>query len=794
MKRDSDSPADRGQPTYIGAALPRANARRLLHGRGRYLDDIKMQRMAHAVFHRSPYAHARILGIDASAAAKAPGVLRVLTGADVARICTPYVGVLAHIKGMQSAPQQPLAVECARWEGEPVVGVIAETRAQAEDAVQLVEVDWEPLPAVTDPESALDARTPVIHPALGSNLCFERCVDTGGVDDVFARAHRVVECTFSMARHTAVSLEPRGIVADYDAAEPQLTVWHSTQVPHQVQWVLARHFSIPEPRVRVVVPDVGGSFGLKIHTYGDELATVAAAILLGRPVKFVADRMESFVADFHARGHRVTAQMAVSSGGDILAIKADDLYGIGPYSGYPRGAANEGIQVANLIGAPYRQRVYRGRTRAVFQNKAMYGQYRAVGHPIATLVTEGLVEQAARALGLDPVEFRRRNFIAENAYPYTLPSGVVFERLSQHEALDKILAMMNYPALREEQERLRRENVYRGIGLATFIENSNSSAATYGPGGVSIASQDGCTVKLTATGGLTVASSSNEIGQGACTAIAQIVATAVGTAPERIKVVMGDTDATPYGGGNTGSRGTGIAGEAAFQAGKALRANVLGFVARLIESEASLLDIRGGNVVDAASGVVRLSLEDVARTAYFRPDQVPRDFQPELAVTRSYAQKTYAGTFTNGIQGSYLEIDADTGFVRLLQHWVVDDCGTVVNPLLVDEQIRGAVVQGIGEALYEQCLYSPEGQLLNGSLMDYIVPMAAEMPDIEVGHTCTPTLTSELGAKGAGEAGAAGAAAAIMNALNDALCPLDARLYDMPFTPERVLRALGRIQ
>jgi len=794
VNRDTGPSVGHKGTTYIGAAVPRPNAKRLLHGRGKYVDDIRVPRVAHAVFYRSPHAHARILSIDTSEAEKSPGILRVITGVDVAQLCTPYVGVLAHIKGMQSAPQLPLAVDRARWQGEPVVGVIAETRAQAEDAAQLINVDWEPLPAVTDPESALDSGTQVIHPLLGSNLCFERSVDAGKVDDAFARAHRVVECTFSMARHTAVSLEPRSILAEYDPSEQQLTIWHSTQVPHQMQWVLARHFNIPEPRVRVVVPDVGGSFGLKIHTYGDELATVAAAILLCRPVKFVADRMESFVSDFHAREHRVKAKMAVSKDGDILAIEADDLYGIGPYSGHPRGAANEGIQVANLVGAPYRQRAYRGRSRAVFQNKAMYGQYRAVGHPIATIATEGLADKAARSLGLDPVEFRRRNYIPANAYPYTLPSGVMFERLSQHESLEKILAMMDYPALRDEQTRLRRQNIYRGIGLATFIENSNASSATYGPGGVSIASQDGCTVKLTATGGLTVASSSNEIGQGAYAAIAQIAATAVGTTLNKVKVIMGDTDATPYGGGNTGSRGTGIAGEAAFQAGKALRANVLGFVARLIESEASLLDIRDGNVVDSASGMTHMTLEDVARTAYFRPDQVPKDYQPELIVTRSYAQKTYTGTFTNGIQGSYLEIDVNTGFVRLFRHWVVDDCGTIVNPMLVDEQIRGAVVQGIGEALYEQCIYSPEGQLMNGSLMDYIVPMAAEMPDVEVGHTCTPTLTSELGAKGAGEAGAAGAAAAIMNALNDALYPLDAQLYSMPFTPERILRALGKVK
>ena len=779
---------------YIGAALPRANAKRLIAGRGQYVDDLRLARMVHAAFLRSPYAHARIVSINGAEAAKAPGVVRIIAGAEVAGMCEPYVGVLTHVKGMRSAPQRPLAVERACWQGEPVVAVVAETRAQAEDASQQVEIEWKELPTVTNPESALDPATPLIHPELGSNLCFERTVDTGGTDEAFARADQVIEATVTTGRHTAVTLEPRAILVDFNAADGQLTVWHSTQVPYMMQWLLARHFRLDETRVRVIAPDVGGGFGLKIHTYGDELATVAAAMLLGRPVKFVADRLESFTADFHARGHRVKLRMALAKSGDILGVEVDDLYGIGPYSGYPRGSANEGIQVSNLVAAGYRRGAYRSRARAVFQNKAMYGQYRAVGHPVACMAGELLMDMGADALGIDPAEFRRRNYVPDDAYPYQAGPGLVFERLSQHEALEKLLAMMDYPKLRAEQAALRKHGVCRGIGFASFVENSNPSAATYGQGGVSISSQDACTIKLTATGGITVASSTNEIGQGAYAVVAQIAATQLGVPIERVKVVLGDTEVTPYGGGNWGSRGAGIAGEAVFQAGKALRHNILTFVARVGETEASLLDIRSGNVVEAESGTVVMTLEQVARTAYFRTDQVPQDFQPELTVTRSYAQKTYTGAYTNGIQASWLEVDVDTGFVRPLRHWVVDDCGTMVNPLLVDEQIRGAVVQGIGAALFEQCVYSPEGQLMNGSLIDYLVPMAGEMPDIAVGHTCTPTKTSELGAKGAGEAGTAGASAAVLNAVNDALKPLGARVSDIPITPERILRALGKIK
>ncbi|MEO7726024.1 MAG: molybdopterin cofactor-binding domain-containing protein, partial [Burkholderiales bacterium] len=679
------------------------------------------------------------------------------------------------------------------WAGEAVVAVAAETRAQAEDAAQLVNIEWEELPAVTDSETALDRGTPVIHPELGDNLAYRREVDTGGVDEAFINAYKVAAATFHTSRHTAVTLEPRSILADFNPAERQLTVYHSTQVPYMMQWILAKHFELPEVNVRVIAPDVGGGFGAKIHIYGDEMTAVAVSIMLGRPVKFVADRMESFVTDFHARGHSVKARMAVSKAGDILGIEIDDLYGIGPYSGYPRGSANEAKQVINLVGGPYKNRTYRGRTRVVFQNKNMYGQYRAVGHPIACAVTEGLVDFAADAIGMDPAEFRRRNYIPADAYPYTLVTGPVFEKLSQHEAHDKLLNLMNYSALRADQAELRKRGCYRGIGLAAFVEMSNPSAATYGQGGASIAAQDGCTIKLTATGGIICAASINEIGQGAATIVAQIAASAVGVTLDKVKVVIGDTDVTPYGGGNWGSRGTGIGGEAVLQAGNALRQNILTFVARLTQTEASLLDIRHGKVVDAATGAERMTLEEVARTAYFRCDKVPKDFSPELVVTRHYAQKTYDGICTNGIQGCYLEVDVDTGFVNLLRHWVVDDCGTVINPLLVDEQIRGGVVQGFGAALFEECIYSPEGQLSNGSLIDYLVPMAREMPDIEVGHVSTPTATSELGAKGAGEAGTAGSPAAVMNAINDALKPFGARVTAQPFTPERILRALGQV-
>lgn len=776
----------------IGDAVPRRELRRLLEGKGCYVDDISLPRMAHVVFVRSPYAHANIKRIDTRQATAAPGVLRVATGLEIAELCRPYLGTISHLAGMQSMPQLPLATERARWNGEPVVAVVADTRALAEDAAALVEIDWEELPAVVDEETALDADTPLIHPELGSNLCWERVVPNDQIDAVFERADKVVEAIFVTSRHTHVTLEPRSILAQFNASDSQLTVWHSTQVPHMMHWILAHHFSLSEADVRVIAPDVGGSFGLKIHVYGDEMATVALSMMLGRPVKFVADRLESFMSDFHARGHRVKARMAVSSSGSILAIDMDDLQSLGPFASYPRGGVNEGRQVINLVGAAYGVDCYRGRTRVVFQNKSMYGQYRSVGHPIACLVTEGLVDRAAAAINMDPAEFRRKNYIPADAYPRKLVTGPVLEQLSQHEALDTLLKLMDYETLRAEQADLRGKGVLRGIGLASFLEMSNPSSATYGRGGVSIASQDACTMRLLPTGAVFCTASINEIGQGAATVCAQIAATELGVAMNCVRVNLGDTDVAPYGGGNWGSRGTGIGGEAVLQTARALKANILGFAACLLGCERKMLDIRDGHVCDMESGSRRLSLQDLAGIGYFNTEKIPDGFTPELTVSRSYAQRTYDGICTNGIQASYVEVDPETGYVKLLGHWVVEDCGTVINPLLVDEQLRGGVVQGIGAALYEQCMYGPEGQLLNASLVDYHVPLAAEMPDIKVAHTCTPTATSQLGAKGAGEAGVAGASGAVLNAINDALRPMGVMLASIPVTPERILSELHK--
>ncbi|MGE9008639.1 xanthine dehydrogenase family protein molybdopterin-binding subunit [Leptospira interrogans] len=779
--------------SYIGRSVPRPNAKRLLAGRGRYVTDIVLPRMLHVAYVRSPYAHARIVSIDAQAAREMPGVKLVATGKDLARLCTPWVGTMEHFKGMKSPPQLPLPVDKVVWSGQAVVAVVADTRALAEDAAEAVHIEFEELPAVVDIDAARAPGSPVISPELGSNLCFHGKIDTGGVDDVFANAAHIVEEEFHFGRHTAVTMEPRAIIADYDASEQQLTVHHATQTPYQFQDIYSRHYGIPESRVRVIAPDIGGSFGMKLHMYHEDMAVVGLSIMLGRPVKYVADRIESFVSDIHARDHRVRARMAADADGEILAMDVEDVTAIGAFSAYPRTSVVEGNQVYRLMGAPYTFRNYRADLQVVFQNKVQMSQYRAVGHPIACTVTERLVDMIAAKTARDVFEIRSGNLIPDDAYPCTSPTGYQFEALSHHACLAKLRQTMDYDRLRAEQAELRTKNIHRGIGIATFVEITNPGPAFYGVGGARISSQDGAIIKITPSGDVRCLISVTELGQGTETIIGQIVAEHLGVDRNRIKVITGDTETTPHGGATYACRGAGIGGETALQAARKLKANVLSVAGAILQEAPGNLDLQNGWIVETTTRRQRVELSEIARIVYFRSDTLPPGTQAQLSVAHHYAPQGYPFAFTNGVQGCHLELDVETGLVSILKVWVVEDCGRIINPLLVDEQIRGGVVQGLGAAFFEECAYGDNGQLTNGSLADYLVPMAVEMPDIEIGHVETPTLDTQLGAKGVGEAGTAAASAAALNAINDAMAPFGGSIAQLPMTPARILKALGRI-
>src|SRR5213594_2937610 len=773
---------------HVGAPLKRPDDPRLLTGRGRYVDDITLPRMVHVAFVRSPHAHAAITRIDVSAAAESPGVVGVLTGVEAARLCKPYRGILQHYRGMKTGAMTPLAVERVRCVGEPVVAVAAETAAAAHDAAARVSIDYTPLPAVLDPDAATAPGAPVIHPELGDNVIYETSLRGGEPDAAFATAARVWRRRFTTGRHTGVPMEPRGLVADFEPATRALTVWISTQVPHMMQAVLAGLFGLMEHRVRVVAPDVGGSFGIKIHVYQDDLAAVALAIVLGRPVKFVATRRESFVSDIQAREQTIDVEVAAGDDGVVTSMRARITAAVGPYSAYPRSSVVEGGQVLRLLPGPYRVRHYDGALRVVAQNKVVTSQYRAVGHPIAAAVTETMVELVARDLGLDPAEMRRRNLVRPEELPYTSATGNVYDSGSYHAALARLLEVAAYDRLRREQAAARGDGRHLGIGLACFVELTGPGAQFYGVGGAPISGQEGTTVRLEPGGAVTALVGVTNQGQGTHTALSQIIADELDVPLDQIAVLSGDTAVVPYGGGTWASRGMPIGGSATMLAARALGEKIRAIAAGLLEAHAGDIELRQGRAEVRGSPGRFVSFGDLARTAHFRSNEL-RGLEPSLEATVHYTNPA-AWTFTNGAHLAVVQVDVDTGKVRVLRYVAVDDCGRIVNPALVEGQIAGGIAQGLGGALAEHCVYDEAGQLLTATLMDYAVPTCADVPPIETHHLETPAPGIAGGIKGAGEAGATGAPAAILNAVNDALAPLGVMLTDQPITPERVMQAL----
>lgn len=777
-----------GKTSPIGASLPRPKARQLAAGRGRFLDDLRIPGVLHAAFFRSPYPHARLLRLDLEAARASPGVTAVYCAGDIAKVMSGWTARMPSLASHRSVTQGPLVAERALWQGQPVAIVIAEDVALAEDAAASIAADWEPLPALSGAERALGAESPLLHPELDSNVLFEHRLHR---PLEHRTAGRVIRRRIRFGRHTGVSLETRGLIAEFDTASGQLTVHASTQVPHQMRAVLAHHLAIAEHQVRVIVPDVGGGFGVKLHCYDDEMAAVAAARLLGRPVKFVCDRLDAFASDIHARAHTVDAAVTVADDGTLLAFSVDDQVEGGGVSVYPRTSALEAVHAVTGVAAPYRMLDYEARARIAFQNKPPVGSYRGVGQPIACAVTELMVDAAARACGLDPIAIRRHNFRSQTRDGPRTPGGLEPRaELSFDACLDQLLQMMDYDGLRQRQRAMRESGRWLGIGLAAFIEQSAPNSMAYGANAIPISAGDGCSLRLEPGGTITCITSAQFQGQGLEMGISQLVAHGVGLDVEAVRIVHGDTAITPVGGGTWASRGITIAGEAALKAVVLLRTQILRAASALLEAAESDLELTEGSVriigTDRSIGLDAIGFA-LHHQAHRFSGRVP-----EPMVTAHF-QPTEAYQIANGVQASLVEVDRDTGLVRLLGHWVVDDCGRLINPLLVDEQLRGGVVQGIGAALFEECRYDDEAQLLSATLADYLVPMAAEMPDIAIGHIESEVTGSLLGGKGVGEASIVGAAAAVVNAINDALAPAGVEIFELPVTPQRLLRAMGSV-
>ena len=783
---------DGGAGPWIGRRMPRAETRRLLAGRGRYVDDVAARGELHAAFLRSPYPHASFAFTDLAAASEAPGVAAVLTASDLRGVCRGWTCPTAAFPGLVSPEQLPLSDGRAAYQGEPVALVLADTRAQAEDALELIGVDWSALPAVTVLNEALLPGAAAVHPGLATNLAWR--TELGGeVDTAFASAALVVEASLDFARTTGVTLEPRGLLASWDPAMQALELRISHQMPHQLQIHLADLLGTALSRVRVVCGDVGGGFGVKMHVYQDEMAACAAAKLLGRPVRFIADRMESLMADIHAREHSIRGRMAVDVAGHITAFDVEDLQGLGAYSVFPRSSTREAMSALQAVGAPYRFDHFRAQLRCALQNKVPTGQLRAVGHPIGCAITERLVDLAARARGENPLAFRRRNLLAVEAQPWVSPAGGRLFGLSHHECMDRLEALMDLPSVQAEIAEGRRAGRCLGLGFASLVEFTAPNSRSYGPSGVPVAAVDTVVVTLELSGEVSVRASVSEIGQGIRQSLAQVVADAVGVAADRVSVSTGDTGTVPHGGGAWASRGAAIGGEAAWRAGAALHEEVLATAASLLQATPDALAIRDGRVVDRNTGTDRIGLAELARIATLQGYLLPDGTQPQFSVTHTYRRELDVSLPNNGIQAALVEIDRDTGLVRPLRHWVVFDCGRVLNPLLVEEQVRGGVVMGLGEALLEGCSYDDAGQFTGGTLTDYLIPTATDAPDIHVALVQTPYAGSTVGAKGAGEAGTCAAPAATLNAVNDALAEHDAAVFAFPITPLAILRALGRV-
>ena len=779
--------------SYIGRSLPRENAKKHLDGGGQFVDDLTLPRMVHVAFLRSPFAHAEIKSINTNDAKKSDGVVDIFTAKEIDEVCKPWIGTLGHLGEMRSPEQTPLAKKIARWQGEPVAVVIADSRAQAEDALELIEVDWAEKEAQVDMETALDSNAVVIHPELGNNLFWTRTVNQGDVEKAFKEADAVVETTLDFARHTGVTLESRGIVADWNKAENRMTIYHNGQAPHMMQHIIAKHLNLNEGLVRIVSRDVGGSFGIKVHVYPDEMAVTAISKKLGRPVKFIADRLESFTTDIHARCHKISGKLGVDKNGKILAMEIDDLSGIGPFSMYPRTSAIETNQVLNLSGAPYVIPNYKAVGTVVFQNKTPMCQYRAVGHPIAVAITEALIDKAAYKINIDIDKIRKINFIPDNAYPNKCPSGVPLEDLSHEASMDKLLEIMDIKDIEAQKEEDFKKGVLTGHGVISMCEVTNPSPLFYGVGGAHISSQDGASIRLEGSGAIHLSSSITEQGQGTEAIMKQIAADQLGVKMESVRVTLGDTDATPYGGGTWASRGAGIGGEAVLKAARKLKDNILNIAAAIMQTDKDTLDIEDNNVI-RKNGGEGISLQKLAETVYYRGHELPKGTNAELLATASFLIEGIPFVFTNSAMGCQVSIDKDTGIIKIDKFWAVEDCGTQINPKLVEEQIRGGVIQGIGGALFEECVYDDQGNMQNATMADYLVPMAYEMPDIIVDHVTTNSGRSIIGAKGAGEAGTGGAPAVIMNAVNNALKQVNAEVVSQPITPEKILKALGKIQ
>ena len=799
---------------YVGQSIKRTEDPRLIQGLGHYVDDIKLADTLHVAFLRSPHAHARITALDVEAAKNAPGVVAVFTGKDVEGK-VGFVPCAAALPGLK-VPQYPvLAGNKVIFVGQPIAAVVATDKYKARDAVDLINIDFDPLDVVVDPEAAAKPDSPVIHADFGDNIAYVHNAGVGDVDAAFAQADRIVKQRMVHQRLAPIAMEPRGVLAQYLPGEQQLTVWTSTQIPHLLRTQLGLMVGLAENKVRVIAPEVGGGFGSKLNVYAEEALLGFISMQLHATVKWIETRRENIAATIHGRAQVGEVSVAVKNDGTILGLRYNVTADLGAYHQLltPAIPTLTGLMLSGAYKIPAILMTCTG----VFTNKMATDAYRGAGRPEATYVVERIVDVIAQELKLDPVEVRRKNFPKQDEFPFATATGLMYDSGNYDAALDKALETVNYQKLREEQKAARATGRLLGIGLSSYVEICALGPSAAMPAG----GWESATVRVEPTGKVTVLTGASPHGQGQETSFAQIAADMLGVDLNDVLVIHGDTSIVQYGIGTFGSRATAVGGTAVVYAIEKVITKAKKIAAHLMQTEEGNVAFENGKfsaqqakaatagqaeaaalpaatsadviqapataLTDAATLDKKLTIQDVALAAHLASN-IPPDTEPGLSATHFFEPKNF--TFPFGTHVCVVEIDKETGDIKILRYVAVDDCGKVINPMLVDGQVHGGIAQGLGQALYEEVVYDENGQLVTGTLMDYAVPKAHQLPRYETDRTETPTDVNPLGVKGVGEAGTIGSTPAIVNAVIDALAPYGVRHIDMPLRPEKIWRLI----
>jgi carbon-monoxide dehydrogenase large subunit len=783
-------PKDHG----IGASPKRREDVRFLTGKGTYTDDINRPGQAYAYFLRSTVAHGRINRIDTAAAKAAPGVVAVFTAQDLAGAGGIPCGWLVTGKdGPMKEPKHPILAEGkVRHVGDPVAVVIADTLAQAKDAAELIELDIEELPAVIDMRQAIEGKPALVHDDVPNNLCFDWefvAENKDKVDEAIRNAHHVTTLELYNNRLVANAMEPRAAIGEYDRARDEHTLYTTSQNPHVIRLLMGAFvLSIPEHKLRVVAPDVGGGFGSKIYHYAEEAFVTWAAKQVGRPVKWTAERSESFMSDAQGRDHLTRVELALDKDGKFLALRCSTLANMGAYLSTFAPCIPTYLH-GTLLAGNYATPLIYTNVKAVFTNTVPVDAYRGAGRPEATYQIERTIDKAAREMGLDPLELRRRNFIKPEQFPYQTPVAVLYDTGNYHATLDKATELADVKGFAARKAESKRRGKLRGLGIASYIEACGiAPSSLVGALGARAGLYEAATVRVNPTGNVTVFTGSHSHGQGHETTFAQVVAEMLGCPESAVDIVHGDTARVPFGMGTYGSRSLAVGGTAIVRSVEKIIAKGKKIAAHLLEAAETDIAFEGGKFKVAGTDKA-VDWGTVALTAYV-PHKFPHEsLEPGLEETSFYDPKNF--TFPAGTYICEVEVDPETGEVEIQSFVAADDFGNVVNPMIVEGQVHGGLAQGLGQALLENCVYDENGQLVSASYMDYAMPRASNLPSFVVDHSCaTPCTHNPLGVKGCGEAGAIGSPPALVNAVVDALAELGVEHIDMPLSPARVWAAI----